>query len=174
LSADVLSDGARFDPYQLILSVFAMVYPAASQHIGDTEQTVWSNHHRALQSNTHPVRVPLSNSPFLIAGHPGMIDVKIFLHASFQWTNAAKNRSIDRQPESAMEWREGKRHPDKGGIALQVHGGGDLTKQLFVSQYACEALEKPIAKTAKDIGKASNLAPSESHIGSLENENSKL
>jgi hypothetical protein len=29
-----------------------------------------------------------------------------------------------------MEWTETtKRHPDKGGIALQVHGGGDSTKQ---------------------------------------------
>ncbi|RPI19437.1 MAG: DUF1080 domain-containing protein [Acidobacteria bacterium] len=30
-----------------------------------------------------------------------------------------------------MEWTETeKRHPDRGGIALQVHGGGDLTKQF--------------------------------------------
>jgi hypothetical protein len=30
-----------------------------------------------------------------------------------------------------MEWTETeKRHPDVGGIALQVHGGGDLTKQF--------------------------------------------
>ncbi len=30
-----------------------------------------------------------------------------------------------------MEWTESqKRHPDAGGIALQVHGGGDLTKQF--------------------------------------------
>jgi hypothetical protein len=30
-----------------------------------------------------------------------------------------------------MEWTEHeKRHPDAGGIALQVHGGGDLTKQF--------------------------------------------
>lgn len=30
-----------------------------------------------------------------------------------------------------MEWTETqKRHPDTGGIALQVHGGGDLTKQF--------------------------------------------
>ena len=30
-----------------------------------------------------------------------------------------------------MEWTEPqKRHPDRGGIALQVHGGGDLTKQF--------------------------------------------
>lgn len=30
-----------------------------------------------------------------------------------------------------MEWTETqKRHPAKGGIALQVHGGGDLTKQF--------------------------------------------
>jgi hypothetical protein len=30
-----------------------------------------------------------------------------------------------------MEWTETqKRHPDAGGIALQVHGGGDLTKQF--------------------------------------------
>ena len=30
-----------------------------------------------------------------------------------------------------MEWTEAeKRHPDLGGIALQVHGGGDLTKQF--------------------------------------------
>jgi hypothetical protein len=29
-----------------------------------------------------------------------------------------------------MEWTETeKRHPDKGGIGLQVHGGGDFTKQ---------------------------------------------
>lgn len=29
------------------------------------------------------------------------------------------------------EWQEKEvRHPDKGGIALQVHGGGDLTKQF--------------------------------------------
>jgi hypothetical protein len=30
-----------------------------------------------------------------------------------------------------MEWTETeKRHPDQGGIALQVHGGGDLTRQF--------------------------------------------
>src|SRR5207247_8168673 len=30
-----------------------------------------------------------------------------------------------------IEWTEQeKRHPDAGGIALQVHGGGDLTKQF--------------------------------------------
>ena len=30
-----------------------------------------------------------------------------------------------------MDWTETeKRHPDKGGIALQVHGGGDFTKQF--------------------------------------------
>jgi len=30
-----------------------------------------------------------------------------------------------------MEWQEKEvRHPAKGGIALQVHGGGDLTKQF--------------------------------------------
>lgn len=30
-----------------------------------------------------------------------------------------------------MEWTEtGMRHPDKGGIALQVHGGGDHTKEF--------------------------------------------
>lgn len=30
-----------------------------------------------------------------------------------------------------MEWKETeRRHPDKGGIALQVHGGGDSTKQF--------------------------------------------
>jgi hypothetical protein len=30
-----------------------------------------------------------------------------------------------------MEWTEKeKRHPDTGGIALQVHGGGDFTKQF--------------------------------------------
>lgn len=30
-----------------------------------------------------------------------------------------------------MEWTDKeKRHPDQGGIALQVHGGGDFTKQF--------------------------------------------
>jgi hypothetical protein len=30
-----------------------------------------------------------------------------------------------------MEWKETeKRHPDKGGIALQVHGGGNFTNQF--------------------------------------------
>jgi hypothetical protein len=30
-----------------------------------------------------------------------------------------------------IEWADSeKRHPDQGGIALQVHGGGDLTKQF--------------------------------------------
>jgi hypothetical protein len=30
-----------------------------------------------------------------------------------------------------MEWKDTeRRHPDKGGIALQVHGGGDYTKQF--------------------------------------------
>jgi hypothetical protein len=30
-----------------------------------------------------------------------------------------------------MEYTDSrKRHPDRGGIALQVHGGGDLTKQF--------------------------------------------
>ena len=29
-----------------------------------------------------------------------------------------------------MDWKDSmKRHPDKGGIALQVHGGGNFTKQ---------------------------------------------
>ena len=33
-----------------------------------------------------------------------------------------------------MEWKETeKRHPDKGGIALQVHGGGDHTKEFVVT-----------------------------------------
>ena len=31
-----------------------------------------------------------------------------------------------------MDWTETeKRHPDKGSIGLQVHGGGDLTKQFL-------------------------------------------
>ena len=30
-----------------------------------------------------------------------------------------------------MEWQEIEvRHPNEGGIALQVHGGGDYTKQF--------------------------------------------
>ena len=30
-----------------------------------------------------------------------------------------------------MEWKESeKRHPDQGGIALQVHGGGDHTREF--------------------------------------------
>jgi len=30
-----------------------------------------------------------------------------------------------------MEWTETqKRHPDTGSITLQVHGGGDLTRQF--------------------------------------------
>jgi hypothetical protein len=30
-----------------------------------------------------------------------------------------------------MDWTEAeKRHPDKGSIGLQVHGGGDFTKQF--------------------------------------------
>jgi hypothetical protein len=55
-----------------------------------------------------------------------------------QW-NELRARIVDNPPTITtwingvkfMEWTETqKRHPDTGGIALQVHGGGDLTKQF--------------------------------------------
>jgi hypothetical protein len=55
-----------------------------------------------------------------------------------QW-NELRARIVNNPPSittwingvKIMEWTETeKRHPDKGGIALQVHGGGDLTKQF--------------------------------------------
>ena len=53
-----------------------------------------------------------------------------------------------------MEWTEPrKRHPDKGGIALQVHGGGDLTRQ-FVRYRNIR-----IKKLAADAGKTSAEKP---------------
>lgn len=55
-----------------------------------------------------------------------------------QW-NELRARIVGNPPTIAtwingvkfMEWTETeKRHPDQGGIALQVHGGGDTTKQF--------------------------------------------
>ncbi len=55
-----------------------------------------------------------------------------------QW-NELRARIVGNPPHIAtwingvrfMDWTETqKRHPDQGGIALQVHGGGDLTKQF--------------------------------------------
>ena len=55
-----------------------------------------------------------------------------------QW-NELRARIVDNPPTITtwingvkfMEWTESqKRHPDTGGIALQVHGGGDLTQQF--------------------------------------------
>jgi len=55
-----------------------------------------------------------------------------------QW-NRLRARIVDNPPTITtwindvkfMEWKETeKRHPDKGGIALQVHGGGNFTNQF--------------------------------------------
>ena len=44
-----------------------------------------------------------------------------------------------------MEWKEKEvRHPDTGGIALQVHGGGNFTQQ-FVRYKNIKV--KPLART---------------------------
>lgn len=55
-----------------------------------------------------------------------------------QW-NELRARIVNNPPHittwingvKIMEWQEKElRHPDRGGIALQVHGGGDLTRQF--------------------------------------------
>ena len=47
-----------------------------------------------------------------------------------------------------MEWQEKEvRHPDKGGIALQVHGGGNMTNQFVrYRNIQVKKLEKPATK----------------------------
>jgi len=48
-----------------------------------------------------------------------------------------------------MEWKDPrKRHPDRGGIALQVHGGGDSTKE-FVRYRRIRVKELKAADTSK-------------------------
>ena len=44
-----------------------------------------------------------------------------------------------------MEWQEKElRHPDKGGIALQVHGGGNMTNQFVrYRNIQVKRLQKP-------------------------------
>lgn len=77
-----------------------------------------------------------------VTNAPSPLLVKPESWASFwrhgQW-NELRARIVSNPPTittwingvKMMEWTETqKRHPDTGGIALQVHGGGDLTKQF--------------------------------------------
>jgi hypothetical protein len=79
-----------------------------------------------IQTNAAPVALPV-----LVESWP-----HFWRHG--QW-NELRARIVNNPPAittwingvKIMEWTETeKRHPDKGGIALQVHGGGDLTKQF--------------------------------------------
>jgi len=79
--------------------------------------------------------VPHTNAPTLL---PVLPESWTFLWRHGQW-NELRARIVNNPPTITtwingvkfMEWTETqKRHPDAGGIALQVHGGGDFTKQF--------------------------------------------
>ena len=81
------------------------------------------------------VIVPRTNSPVPL---PVLPQSWPFFWRHGQW-NELRARIINNPPTITtwingvkfMEWTETeKRHPDAGGIALQVHGGGDYTKQF--------------------------------------------
>jgi hypothetical protein len=78
---------------------------------------------------------PVTNAPTPLAVRP---ESWPYFWRHGQW-NELRARIVNNPPTittwingvKIMEWTETqKRHPDKGGIALQVHGGGDLTKQF--------------------------------------------
>ena len=85
----------------------------------------WSHFWRADQWNELRARIT-SNPPHIIT-----------------WINGVK----------IMEWKEKEvRHPDTGGIALQVHGGGNFTQQ-FVRYKNIKV--KPLARTTAAAAAAS-------------------
>jgi hypothetical protein len=78
---------------------------------------------------------PRTNAPTLL---PILPEAWSFLWRHGQW-NELRARIVNNPPTITtwingvkfMEWTETqKRHPDAGGIAVQVHGGGDSTKQF--------------------------------------------
>jgi hypothetical protein len=79
--------------------------------------------------------IPRTNAPTPL---PVLPESWTFLWRHGQW-NELRARIVKNPPTITtwingvkfMEWTETqKRHPDNGGIALQVHGGGDFTKQF--------------------------------------------
>jgi len=81
------------------------------------------------------VILPRTNSPVAL---PVLAESWPFFWHHGQW-NELRARIVNNPPTITtwingvrfMEWTETtKRHPDAGGIALQVHGGGDSTKQF--------------------------------------------
>ena len=81
------------------------------------------------------VIVPRTNSPVPL---PVLPEAWPYFWRHGQW-NELRARIVGNPPTITtwingvkfMEWSETtKRHPDTGGIALQVHGGGDFTKQF--------------------------------------------
>ncbi|MBM3833305.1 MAG: DUF1080 domain-containing protein [Verrucomicrobia bacterium] len=79
------------------------------------------------------IRTNAAPTPF-----PVLIDSWPHFWRHGQW-NELRARIVNNPPTittwingvKIMEWTETeKRHPDQGGIALQVHGGGDYTKQF--------------------------------------------
>jgi hypothetical protein len=76
-----------------------------------------------------------TNSPTPL---PVLVESWHFFWRHGQW-NELRARIVNNPPTITtwingvkfMEWTETqKRHPDKGGLGLQVHGGGDFTKQF--------------------------------------------
>lgn len=81
------------------------------------------------------VIIPRTNAPVAL---PVLPEFWRFFWRHGQW-NELRARIVNNPPTITtwingvkfMEWTETqKRHPDAGGIALQVHGGGDYTKQF--------------------------------------------
>jgi hypothetical protein len=81
------------------------------------------------------VIIPRTNSPVPL---PVLPESWPFFWRHGQW-NELRARIVNNPPTITtwvngvrfMEWTETeKRHPDTGGIGLQVHGGGDFTKQF--------------------------------------------
>ena len=81
------------------------------------------------------VIIPHTNSPVPL---PVLPESWPFFWRHGQW-NELRARIVNNPPTITtwvngvkfMEWTESqKRHPDAGGIGLQVHGGGDFTKQF--------------------------------------------
>ena len=79
--------------------------------------------------------IPRTNAPTPL---PVLPESWPFFWRHGQW-NELRARIVNNPPTITtwingvkfMEWTETqKRHPDTGGIALQVHGGGDLTQQF--------------------------------------------
>ncbi len=79
-----------------------------------------------------------------VTAHPAPVtftvleDTRPLFWRKGQW-NELRARIVKKPPHittwinrvKIMEWKETElRHPDKGGIALQVHGGGDHTKEF--------------------------------------------